>query len=268
MPIWTRGRPRLIYEVDTGDLRCTACGACALACPVDVIKIEQHPNPVQGQDPRPLRHRHGRLHRVRAVRRGVSVPRHHHGAGLRDGRPRAHPRPGLRHVPPAHRGHARGRRRHGAHPGRQARPARRGRRGSRTTGARRRPTRGRRSRGAASGTGPPATASPTSAPTALGATAATTSDSTTGNQVAAPGATPAAAVASAAGDAAAAAAATARAAAPDHGQRADRLRPADDQRRGPQEAAAGRPRQGLQGAPPRVRLGRRLHPGNDRPGHD
>ena len=45
MPIWTRGRPRLIYEVDTGDLRCTACGACALACPVDVIKIEQHPNP-------------------------------------------------------------------------------------------------------------------------------------------------------------------------------------------------------------------------------
>src|SRR5919198_3172553 len=45
MPIWTRGRPRLIYEVDTGELRCTACGACALACPVDVIKIEQHPNP-------------------------------------------------------------------------------------------------------------------------------------------------------------------------------------------------------------------------------
>src|SRR5215472_15610830 len=45
MPIWTRGRPRLIYEIDTGDLRCTACGACALACPVDVIKIEQHPAP-------------------------------------------------------------------------------------------------------------------------------------------------------------------------------------------------------------------------------
>src|SRR5215467_13197603 len=40
MPIWTRGRPRLIYEVDTGELRCTACGACALACPVDVIKIQ------------------------------------------------------------------------------------------------------------------------------------------------------------------------------------------------------------------------------------
>src|ERR671929_905409 len=45
MPIWTRGRPRLIYEIGTGELRCTACGACALACPVDVIKIEQHPSP-------------------------------------------------------------------------------------------------------------------------------------------------------------------------------------------------------------------------------
>jgi formate hydrogenlyase subunit 6/NADH:ubiquinone oxidoreductase subunit I len=49
MPIWTRGRPRLIYELGTGDLRCTACGACALACPVDVIKIEQHPSPIKGK---------------------------------------------------------------------------------------------------------------------------------------------------------------------------------------------------------------------------
>src|ERR1700716_723719 len=49
MPSWTRGRPRLIYEVDTGDLRCTPCGACALACPVDVIKIEQHPSPIKGK---------------------------------------------------------------------------------------------------------------------------------------------------------------------------------------------------------------------------
>jgi NADH-quinone oxidoreductase subunit I len=40
MPPWTRGRPRLIYEVDNGELRCTSCGACAIACPVDVIKIE------------------------------------------------------------------------------------------------------------------------------------------------------------------------------------------------------------------------------------
>src|ERR671932_796216 len=45
MPIWTRGRPRLIYEIETGELRCTACGACALACPFDVIKIEQNPSP-------------------------------------------------------------------------------------------------------------------------------------------------------------------------------------------------------------------------------
>src|SRR5438445_1185452 len=49
MPIWERGSTRLIYEVDTGDLRCTACGACALACPVDVIKIEQHPSPIKGK---------------------------------------------------------------------------------------------------------------------------------------------------------------------------------------------------------------------------
>jgi len=49
LPPWTRGRPRLIYEADTGDLRCTACGACALACPVDVIKIEQHPSPIKGK---------------------------------------------------------------------------------------------------------------------------------------------------------------------------------------------------------------------------
>ncbi len=49
LPPWTRGRPRLIYDLDSGDLRCTACGACALACPVDVIKIEQHPSPVKGK---------------------------------------------------------------------------------------------------------------------------------------------------------------------------------------------------------------------------
>src|SRR5947207_6615475 len=49
MPIWTRGRPRLIYELQTRVLRWTACGACALACPVDVIKIEQHPSPIQGK---------------------------------------------------------------------------------------------------------------------------------------------------------------------------------------------------------------------------
>src|SRR5215212_4931124 len=45
MPPWTRGRPRLIYELDTGELRCTSCGACAIACPVDVIKIEYQNGP-------------------------------------------------------------------------------------------------------------------------------------------------------------------------------------------------------------------------------
>jgi NAD-dependent dihydropyrimidine dehydrogenase PreA subunit len=30
-------------------LCCTASGACALACPVDVIKIEQHPSPIKGK---------------------------------------------------------------------------------------------------------------------------------------------------------------------------------------------------------------------------
>src|SRR5919201_1991975 len=42
MPIWTRGRPRLIYEADTGELRCTACGECALcveACPFRAITM-------------------------------------------------------------------------------------------------------------------------------------------------------------------------------------------------------------------------------------
>src|SRR5215216_6987578 len=49
MPAWTRGRPRLIYDLDSGDLRCTACGACAIACPVDVIQIHQHPAPERGK---------------------------------------------------------------------------------------------------------------------------------------------------------------------------------------------------------------------------
>ena len=49
MPVWTRGRPRLIYDLDSGDLRCTACGACAIACPVDVIQIHQHPGPERGK---------------------------------------------------------------------------------------------------------------------------------------------------------------------------------------------------------------------------
>src|SRR5215212_4970703 len=42
LPPWTRGRPRLIYNIESGDLRCVSCRACALACPVDVIKIDDH----------------------------------------------------------------------------------------------------------------------------------------------------------------------------------------------------------------------------------
>jgi NADH-quinone oxidoreductase subunit I len=49
MPAWTRGRPRLIYDIDSGDLRCTACGACAIACPVDVIQIHMRPGPERGK---------------------------------------------------------------------------------------------------------------------------------------------------------------------------------------------------------------------------
>src|SRR5438093_9711951 len=49
MPAWTRGRPRLIYDLDSGDLRCTACGACATACPLDVIQLHQHPGPERGK---------------------------------------------------------------------------------------------------------------------------------------------------------------------------------------------------------------------------
>jgi NADH-quinone oxidoreductase subunit I len=49
MPAWTRGRPRLIYDLDSGDLRCTACGACAIACPVDVIQIHMRPGPERGK---------------------------------------------------------------------------------------------------------------------------------------------------------------------------------------------------------------------------
>jgi len=45
LPLGWRGRPRLIYDVDTGDLRCVACNACAIACPVGVIKIESEMGP-------------------------------------------------------------------------------------------------------------------------------------------------------------------------------------------------------------------------------
>ena len=123
MPIWTRGRPRLIYEVDTGDLRCTACGACALACPVDVIKIEQHPSPVEGK----ILDRFdidmaGCIECALCVEacpfRAITMAPDFEMAATYDRAGLA----GVRHVRAAHRRHARDRRGDGAHPGRQARP--------------------------------------------------------------------------------------------------------------------------------------------------
>jgi NADH-quinone oxidoreductase subunit I len=212
VPLWTRGRPRLIFEVDTGDLRCTACGACALACPVDVIKIEQHPNPAgKGK----ILDRFdidmaGCIECALCVEacpfRAITMAPDFEMAAFertRDlvydmyqlriaGTPEVDA--GMEHI----QGVKRGRRAEaGAAPARPAPAAARPAAGA--TAARPAPP-------------PAATASPTSAPTAPGATAATTSESATGNQVAAPGAT--AAAASAAGDTAAAAAATARAPAP------------------------------------------------------
>jgi NADH-quinone oxidoreductase subunit I len=216
VPLWTRGRPRLIFEVDSGELRCTACGACALACPVDVIKIEQHPNPAgKGK----IMDRFdidmaGCIECALCVEacpfRAITMAPDFEMAAFertRDlvydmyqlriaGTPEVDA--GMEHI----QGVKRGRRAEaGAAPARPAPPAR--------------PAAGAApARPAAAAAARPATASPTSAPTAPGATAATTSESATGNQVAAPGATPAAAEASAAGDTAAAAAATVRAAAP------------------------------------------------------
>ena len=130
MPIWTRGRPRLIYEVDTGDLRCTACGACALACPVDVIKIEQHPSPIKGK----VLDRFdidmaGCIECALCVEacpfRAITMAPDFEMVATFD----RSDRPGLRHVRAADRGHSRDRRGHGAHPGRQARPEGPGRAG-------------------------------------------------------------------------------------------------------------------------------------------
>jgi NADH-quinone oxidoreductase subunit I len=40
-----RGLPRLVYDLQTGDARCVACGICAQACPVGVIHIDSHRGP-------------------------------------------------------------------------------------------------------------------------------------------------------------------------------------------------------------------------------
>jgi len=214
MPVWTRGRPRLIYEVDNGELRCTACGACALACPVDVIKIEQHPNPAgKGK----ILDRFdidmaGCIECALCVEacpfRAITMaPDFEMAAFERDrqlvfdmyelripGTPAVDA--GMEHIQGV-------------------------KRGNRAPAAPVAPAASARAAAPAAARPPAPTPAPAAARApgpvagqATGATAAATSESATGNQVAAAGAAPAAAVASGQGDTQAAAAATAAAAAP------------------------------------------------------
>lgn len=39
LPVGFRGRVSLVVDPETDKLRCTACGLCAKACPVDIIQI-------------------------------------------------------------------------------------------------------------------------------------------------------------------------------------------------------------------------------------
>ena len=229
MPIWTRGRPRLIYEVDTGELRCTACGACALACPVDVIKIEQHPSPIKGKILDRFDIDMAGLYRVRAVRRGVPVPRDHHGAGLRDGRDvRPRERPGVRHVRAAHR-RARPRSTPAWSTSRASNAGSRGQAARAAAAAAAAPRRPRRSR-AAGRRGRPVQPPRRPAPR----TATSAAPAAPRSRCRRPG------HAGSRGRCAPRA---------DRRGRANGLRPADDQRRGSEEAARRRPRRGLPAAP-------------------
>jgi NADH-quinone oxidoreductase subunit I len=226
MPVWTRGRPRLIYEVDTGELRCTACGACALACPVDVIKIEQHPNPAgKGK----ILDRFdidmaGCIECALCVEacpfRAITMAPDFEMAAFertRDlvfdmyqlripGTPEVDA--GMEHIQGVKRG------RRDAAPA-AARPAAAGAAApARPAAAPARPAAAPAAAARPAQAAPAAAPAPDSAPAPTGAVAADTSTSGTGNQVAEPGAAPAAAVASAADQPAAAARATAAAAAP------------------------------------------------------
>lgn len=46
VPPWFRGIPVLKTNLFTGEYRCTACLECSNACPIDVITIEWHTDPV------------------------------------------------------------------------------------------------------------------------------------------------------------------------------------------------------------------------------
>lgn len=39
LPLGYRGPVRLVTDAETGRYRCTACGLCARACPVDIIRV-------------------------------------------------------------------------------------------------------------------------------------------------------------------------------------------------------------------------------------
>jgi NADH-quinone oxidoreductase subunit I len=41
LPVGYRGRVNLISDPDTNRYKCTACGLCAKACPVDIIRISR-----------------------------------------------------------------------------------------------------------------------------------------------------------------------------------------------------------------------------------
>lgn len=45
LPGWFRGVPVQKTDLSTGAYKCTACGLCEQACPVDVIHIESHQDP-------------------------------------------------------------------------------------------------------------------------------------------------------------------------------------------------------------------------------
>jgi NADH-quinone oxidoreductase subunit I len=53
LPERSRNLPFLVIDAETEALRCTACGICAQACPVQCIWIERAEDPETG---RPLRH--------------------------------------------------------------------------------------------------------------------------------------------------------------------------------------------------------------------
>lgn len=46
VPAWFRGIPVQKTDLSTGEYKCTSCGMCVEACPVNVITLEWHQNPV------------------------------------------------------------------------------------------------------------------------------------------------------------------------------------------------------------------------------